>query len=99
MQIIKSIIGIIKSLAISLFLVFLVTFMVNNREVVKLSLKPMPFNIETRMFVILVIFFILGIFFGFAILSKNLLSKSLMNFNNNLKLKKLEKKIAAKSDL
>lgn len=94
MQVINSIFKTLKSLVLLFFLVCFVVFMVNNREAVTLSLAPIPFKIETKLFIILIIFFVAGALFSFAILSHDLITKSLLNARNNFKIKKLEQQIS-----
>ncbi len=94
MQVINSIFKTIKSLILLFFLVCFVVFMVNNREAITLSIAPIPFKIETKLFIILIIFFVAGALFSFAILSHDLITKSLVNARNNFKIKKLEQQIS-----
>jgi hypothetical protein len=98
MQIIKTIFNVIKSLILLFILICFVAFMVNNRDAITLSLAPLPFKIETRVFMILIIFFVSGALFSFAILSHDLLLKSLTNMRNNFKIKKLEKEVLRKNN-
>jgi hypothetical protein len=85
MKFIKNIFHIIKSIILLAFLACLVVFMVNNREAVVLHLAPMPFNIETRMFVVLLAIFLIGMLFGLLILSYARVGNSIRNFKNRLK--------------
>ena len=96
MNFLKSIFRTIKSIILSIFLVCLVAFMVNNRETATLHLSPLPFNIETKMFIILIVFFVLGMLFGFLSLSQNLIGKTMTNIFNRHKIKKLEQEIIKK---
>lgn len=75
----------------------LVIFMVNNRDTVTISTHPLPFEIETKVFLVMLFFFLFGMLFGFLAFSKNMIQSWLTNFRNRLKIRKLEKQIAKKS--
>ena len=90
----KSILRIIKAVIASIVLVALVVFMVNNREVITIHLNPLSHNLETRVFLVMIFFFLFGMFFGFLAFSENMINKSISNFQDRRKLKKLEKKVA-----
>jgi uncharacterized integral membrane protein len=90
-NIIKSAFNIIKTLASALLLLFLVTFMVVNRQLVTVSFFPLPFEVETRTFLVIIFFFLLGMLCGFLAFSRNMIGKSLSNFKDKMKIKKLEK--------
>lgn len=93
----KSLIHFAKTLILSLLLVALVIFMVNNRDVVTINTHPFPFEIESRMFLVMLFFFLFGMLFGFLAFSKNMIESWLTNFKNRWKIRKLEKQIAQKS--
>lgn len=95
---IKSLLRFTKTFILSLLLIALVIFMVNNRDIVLIHTDPLPFEIEARIFIIMLFFFLLGLLFGFLAFSKNMLEKSWANFRNRLKIRKLEKQIALTSD-
>ncbi len=65
--------------------------MVSNRGKITIFFYPLPFEIETRIFFIMIAFFLAGATFGILIMSKNLFKKTLENANNRRKIKKLEK--------
>lgn len=67
--------------------------MVNNHDNVTIYLQPLPFEIETKIFLAMMFFFVLGVLVGFLTFSKNMFSKSIDNFKDRLKIKKLEKQI------
>ncbi len=96
LNIFKSFIRLIKTVLVSLVLVCLVIFMVNNREIVTLQLFPLPIEIETRVFMLMLFFFLLGMFFGMIVCSKSLLSKIFASFKDKQKIRKLEKEIIKK---
>jgi uncharacterized membrane protein YciS (DUF1049 family) len=72
-------------------------FMVNNREVIKISFFPIPFEFETKIFVIMIWFFLLGLTFGIVACSQMMIKKSITGFKNKNKIKKLEKQLVEKS--
>lgn len=93
MSFLKSILNIIKSTIFYIILICVIIFMINNRDVIILHLYPLPFEIETRTFVLIIFFFLLGFIFGMISFSQNLF----INFVNKLKdkrrIRKLEKKL------
>ena len=91
MNFIKSVFRFIKTLITSVILVCFVIFMVTNRQEVSVSLSPLPFVIETRVFIVMIFTFAMGVLFGFLAISPNLIGKTITNFRNNRKIKKLEK--------
>ncbi len=88
----KSIFGLAKTFILSLFLICLVIFMVNNRDVITIHTHPFPFEIEIRIFVLMLFFFLFGMLFGFLAFSKNMLEKSWSNFKDHWKIRGLERK-------
>jgi len=91
LEIIKSTIRIIKSFAIFLLLICLVVFMIDNREIITINTYPLPFKIELRAFLVMILFFVLGMLFGFLVFSQKMISKSISNFKDRRRLQKLEK--------
>ncbi len=92
----KSTIRTIKTIILSLILICLIIFMVNNREDVTLHLFPLPFEIQTRVFMVMIFFFLFGMFFGMLACSKSLLTRIFTGFKDKQKIKKLEKEITKK---
>jgi uncharacterized integral membrane protein len=93
MNFIKSIFRIIKTVILSLILICLVIFMVDNRDNLTIHLYPLPFEIETKAFLVMIVFFILGMIFGCLLFSKKLLSHTFEGWKDKYKIKKLEKKV------
>lgn len=94
MNFIKSIFRIIRTVILSLLLVCIVIFMVNNRDVVTIHLHPLPFDVETRIFVVMIVVFLLGLLFGILACSQSLIKRIFANLNDRRKLRKLEKHVA-----
>lgn len=92
-NLIKSAIRIIKSVASALILICLVIFMVNNRDVTTISLFPLPLEIDTKIFIIMILFFLFGMIFGILLCSQNLLIRIISNAKDRRKLKKLQKQV------
>jgi hypothetical protein len=67
--------------------------MVNNRTEIAVDLYPLPFVLETKLFLTIIFFFILGILFGIFAVSGSLFRKTLANFRSKIQIKKLEKKL------
>ena len=93
---IKSVLRTIRSIVLTAVLICLVIFMVNNREVATINFSPLPYNIETRVFLVMIAFFLLGMFFGFLAFSKNMLNNLASGFKTKNHIKKLEKQVAKK---
>ena len=90
----KSILRFAKTIILSLLLICLVVFMVNNRDIIAIHTQPLPFEIEIRVFVLMIFFFLFGMLFGFLAFSKNMISGFLIRVKDRLKIKKLEKQVA-----
>ncbi len=93
----KSCVKFLRGLILLSSLLFLVTFMLSNRESIKIYFHPFPIEIETKIFVAMFSFFLLGLFFGLILCSKKFLQNSITNFQSKNKIKKLEKKLGEKS--
>ena len=93
MNFIKAIFRIIRHLISLSFLVFVIILMANNYQEMTFNLYPLPFEIETKSFIILIGFFLLGMIFGIASCSGSILKKSWQIFSNRHIIKKLRKKL------
>ncbi len=87
----KSIFRITRSLIIALILFLLIVFMVDNRELVNLNFYPLPFNIEMRVFLLVIICFVAGIIFGFLLFSSKRLCKFLSAYMHTADGNKIKK--------
>jgi hypothetical protein len=65
--------------------------MIDNREIITINTYPLPFKIELRAFLVMILFFVLGMLFGFLVFSQKMISKSISNFKDRRRLQKLEK--------
>jgi len=90
----KSLFRILRSVISLLILICVVVFMTNNAETSVINLYPLPFEIATKTFMVMIIFFLLGFIFAILICSKTIIKKSAENFGSRQKIKKLEKQIS-----
>jgi len=90
MNLIKSIIRIIKATFLSAILLCMVLFMVGNRQNITIHLNPLFIDIETRVFLVIILFFILGMIFGVVLCSKSLIGSFFEKVKIQHKIKKLE---------
>lgn len=67
--------------------------MVNNREIVTLQLYPLPFELETRLFLLVIFFFLLGLVFGLIFCSQNILGRAIESLKDKYHIKKLENQV------
>jgi uncharacterized integral membrane protein len=93
MNLLKSILRITHTIITTALLLCLVIFMVNNRGSATIQLYPLPFEIETRIFVVMIGFFLLGMIFGILVCSQSMLKRAFEHFKARRKIKKLEKQI------
>ena len=82
LKLIKSTFKTIKSTIFAIILICAIAFMVNNREPITLHLFPLPFTIETRVFMIMITCFALGFACGLTLLSGNIIKNAINNFKN-----------------
>ncbi len=92
MTFLKSFVRIIKKIIALSALICFVTFIVNNRQEITIQLFPLPFEIQTRLFFVIITCFLLGLLFGAIIFSKTIFGHIITNFRNTRKIKSLEKK-------
>ena len=93
---IKSILRTIRTVIISLILICIVIFMVNNRDTIQVHFYPLPFDLETKTFLVIILFFILGMFFGILACTQNIISRRIKSFKDHHKINQLEKQIQKK---
>lgn len=85
LKILKSAFRTAKSAIIAVILFLVISFMVSNRQKVDVSIFPLPFNIETRLFIVMIACFVAGLAFGLLFLSQNIIKNALHNYKNNKK--------------
>lgn len=54
----------IKKIIITIFSIIAIIFFVNNRFFVTISLSPLGYEADIRMFILLIIFFLFGVIFA-----------------------------------
>ena len=84
MNFIKSIFKYIKLIILTILLAIIVIFCLNNNYQVALSLNPLPYEIEIKLFLLIIIFFLIGVVVGFLALSGKLMGSRISNFIHNL---------------
>ena len=89
----KRILGIFGKVIFLIIVGILVVFAINNQQVVNISLSPFPFEIETRLFLVIVLCFFSGILIGALSSSLSLGKEKIRNFGQSWKIKFLEKKV------
>jgi len=97
MKFLKNILKSIKGIIVSLILILVIVFMINNREIVEVTFEPLPFEkIQTRIFFLILISYLLGLFTAIIIYSSNIIKSALRNIKQNHQIKKLKKQIDEK---
>ena len=93
MGFIKSILRIFRSVVLLLLLVCLVIFMLDNREAITISTHPLPFEIQTKVFVMMIVFFVFGLIFGVIACSPAIVQNFFKRLSDQYRISKLEKQI------
>ena len=97
MKFLKNLFNSIKSILVSLILDFVVIFMINNREIITINFNPLPFDsIETRLFVLMLFFYILGLITAILIYSNSLIKSTIRNIKQKRQINKLQQQINEK---
>jgi len=97
MKFLKNLFNSIKSILVSLILVFVIVFMINNREIITINFNPLPFDsIETRLFVLMLFFYILGLITAILIYSNSLIKSTIRNLKQKRQINKLQQQINEK---
>ncbi|MFM7557039.1 MAG: hypothetical protein ACKO46_00515, partial [Alphaproteobacteria bacterium] len=89
MKFLKNLFNSIKSILVSLILVFVIVFMINNREIITINFNPLPFDsIETLLFVLMLFFYILGLITAILIYSNSLIKSAIRNLKQKRQINK-----------
>jgi uncharacterized membrane protein YciS (DUF1049 family) len=97
MKFLKNILKSIKGIIVSLILILVIIFMINNREIVEVTFEPLPFEkIQTRIFFLILISYLLGLITAIIIYSSKMIKSTLRNIKQNHQIKKLKKQIDEK---
>ncbi|MFM6972303.1 MAG: LapA family protein [Alphaproteobacteria bacterium] len=71
--------------------------MINNREIITINFNPLPFDsIETRLFVLMLFFYILGLITAILIYSNSLIKSAIRNLKQKRQINKLQQQINEK---
>ena len=97
MSFIKSLFRFLRSITLSALLICMVVFMVDNRDVITINMQPLPFEIKTRVFVLMISCFSLGLFFGALVCSPSIIKNFFRKISDRQKIKKLEKQLGQES--
>jgi hypothetical protein len=89
----KFILRIISKTIFILVLALIVVFCLSNNQIVNISLKPLPFEVESQLFLVILICLFGGIFIGFILSSIALTKEKFKNFISRLKIKFLQRKV------
>jgi uncharacterized membrane protein YciS (DUF1049 family) len=98
---IRAILNIANKIIFIAILAIVVVFCLNNHQPITLSLDPLPFEVETKIFIALLLTFFAGFFIGLFSCCIKISKEKLKNLGGNLKIKFLQSKIdrdAKKSD-
>jgi len=82
MNLIKSSFRITKAVILSVILICLIIFMVNNRDIITINFFPLPFGVETRVFFLMLICFLLGMICGLILFSQSMIKNMVNNWRN-----------------
>ncbi len=93
MSLIRSILRTLRSVTLSLLLICLVIFMVDNRDPITINTNPLPFEIQTRVFVVMISCFVFGLVFGILTCSPTIVQNFFKRLGDRNKIKKLEKQV------
>jgi len=97
MKFIKKLFKSLKNIITCLILVLVTIFMINNRQIIRIEFNPLPINhFETRLFVLMLLFYALGLITTFLIYSNSLFKSFFKNLQQKRKIQKLEKQINEK---
>lgn len=85
--------GLIRKIILIGIFILIIIFAYNNHQVTTLSLKPFAFEVETRLFIIVLFCFFTGMFIGMFSYSIKLTKEKFKNFGSAIKIKYLQSKI------
>ena len=97
MKFLSNILKSIKGLIITFILLIVTIFMINNRQIISIEFKPLPIeSFETRLFVLMLIFYFLGLVTAVLIYSNTMIKNFFRNIKQKRQIKLLKKQIDAK---
>jgi uncharacterized membrane protein YciS (DUF1049 family) len=90
MNFFKSSFRVIKSVVTVLLIAIIVGFCLNNRQEIRVSFNPLPLEIETKLFLLILLIFLAGFCFGILVSSYSLARLKMSNFWTKRQLDKIE---------
>ncbi len=95
----RMILRIINKAIFIIVLATIVVFCINNNQTIQISFSPLPFEIEARAFILILICLFLGILIGISFMGIALVKEKFRNFLGRLKIKSLQKKVSKNLEL
>lgn len=83
--------GFIKKILLILIIAIIIIFSLGNPQVVSVSLSPFSYEVETRLFIVILFCFFAGLIIGYLLVSISLTKEKFKNLMHGIKIKKLEK--------
>ena len=84
---------IIDRIIFILITAIIVVFCLNNNQITQISLYPLPFEVQTRLFIIVLLAMSIGAMIGFCCSFASLTKERLKNFANKWRIKNLRQKV------
>jgi len=94
MKLIKSLFRIVNKFIFIVTVAIIMVFCLNNHQNVTISLEPLPFEVETRLFLIILLCFFGGVLTGFLCSSVALTKEKFKNFISGWKIKFLQMRVS-----
>jgi uncharacterized integral membrane protein len=89
----RTILRMIRKAIFIIVVALIMVFCLSNNQTVIISLKPLPFEIESQLFLVILLSFFGGIFIGFVCGAFALTKEKFKNFINGWKIKFLQRKV------
>lgn len=97
MKFLINILNSLKTIIVTVIVSFIIIFMVSNREIVAINFSPLPIEaVEIRVFLLILIFYVLGLLTASLIFSSSLIRKTFKNFKQKRQIRKLQDQINEK---
>ena len=93
MNLLKSILRIVKSIVLILLMTVIIAFCLNNNQSVIITLSPIPFEIEAKLFLLIMIVFLVGFSLGIIVSSISLIKIKIYSFFANHRAQRLQTKL------
>jgi uncharacterized membrane protein YciS (DUF1049 family) len=93
MGFIRALIRISKSLIFIALVAIIIILAVSNPQTISISLNPLPYEIETKLFFMVAVLFLSGLIAGLLISSTSLIRTKVKNYSSQKQIKKLSRNI------